>query len=171
MKTNVTNEPQVSAGDWREVHGILESLDREPTPAAANRRVKPRRTCRFAGAVKLIGVASLPEIRMVTRNISAAGFGFISSRSFATEELFVLLLPVVEGERRVLLCISRFCRYVEKGKYEIGAEFLDKIVLQKSGGRIPPDWISLATGEKASSRGGEKKELSVNVAVVEPHQA
>jgi hypothetical protein len=142
----------ISESDLREISGILETLDTAPLHPDANRRTRPRVPCRIAAAVTLIGVTTRPSIHMVTRNVSTSGFGFISSRSFSPDEMFVVYLPPNAGVRKVILCGAKFCRYLQKGRYEIGAEFIEAVAMDGDSDRIPAVWIERAIEEKCDRR-------------------
>lgn len=138
----------ISEHELREIYQILQSLDNTPPPPEANRRAHARSAWRFAGAVILIGLSARPTICMVTRNISTGGFGFVSSRPFTKDELFAICLPPTTGSRKAVLCAARFCRYIKKGKYEIGAEFVEVFQLGKDPNQLPAAWIQRATKDK-----------------------
>jgi len=139
---------EMSEHDLGEIYALLQLLDNAPTQRRANQRLRQRSACRFAGVITLLALSARPEIRIVTRNVSTTGFSFLCTRPFAPGEMFALCLPACATTRKALLCAAKFCRYVHKGKHEIGAEFLEAAAVEHHDPQIPKEWIMRATAAK-----------------------
>ena len=106
---------------------VIRHLDQSPLSPHASRRKAPRCDVRTAMSAILLDKENHPRIRIFTRNISTSGIGFVSRRPFKPDERIAFDFNHPNAERKIIIAKVTFVRYVRKGMYEIGAEFLKAV--------------------------------------------
>ena len=121
---------------------ILKQIDFSETPTEVeNRRNAPR--VKFRAALTVIPLDSFDRapIRIFTRNLSAAGIGFVSRRYFNAGQRIVISLKTNGTDGKLLLARVAFGRYLRKAFYDMGAEFLEAVKDPGGLGQIPNQWL------------------------------
>ena len=110
---------------------IMESLRREGDPAGMEKRQATRMS--IQGRVQVVPVEgdSHKPFTVLLRDISLTGIGMLQSRSMPPGQQFVVMFPRAKLEPLSVLCVSRFCRELADGLFNVGAAFT-KVVAQKT---------------------------------------
>ena len=142
METQLKAKENMSASQeqFQKIRDVLEQLDQLPNTDMENRRKSPRISIHTTMAVSLLSSNAPTTVEVYTRNISLAGFGFVSRRMFRKDERIALLLTFPSLPSKLILARITFVRYISNGLYEMGSEFLECVTDPKLPVKIPSHW-------------------------------
>jgi hypothetical protein len=106
---------------------VMHHLDKAPPSPRANRRKSVRHALHTTLDAILLNNEEKPQIKIFTRNISTAGLGFVCRRPFKMGERIAFYLQCLREERKIVVAQVTFVRYVRRGMYEMGAEFIQTV--------------------------------------------
>jgi len=141
-----------TAEDRKKVSKIMKGIDRLSEPKQENRRRRDRVELQATLQVTLLINAALPQIRIMTRDLSIAGMGFLSRRPFQLGELVAIHLKVDGFRGKLILSRTIFCQYSRAGMHQVGVEFVAALPCKEGKedeARIPPAWLTKAREEEA----------------------
>ena len=125
---------------------ILNTLTRHVCTPDSERRNKDRVRFARVGRAILIGIVGQPQVKIITRNLSTGGVGFLAYRAFQIDERFVIPLSMKKGDTKLTLCRVTFVRYLSGAMYEVGVSFEAVTNLNPHSEKItiPNEWINAA---------------------------
>lgn len=110
----------------------------------AERRRETRQRAVLSADAILLNAVGTPVFAVRTRDLSTHGIGFFSQREFFLGEHFAVALRVPGQVGKLILCVVRYCSRTAPKEFEVGAELLESISLDKSGINIPARWLDRA---------------------------
>lgn len=117
-----------------------------PTPTA-ERRGAARKRLHLTLTATLLTVRRLPQVQIVTHDLSTSGIGFTSNWFFSERERFVIPMRLADDLEILAFCEVTSSEFVKGSGYRTGAKFIDSVTTDEHIA-IPENWIDLAQSDE-----------------------
>jgi hypothetical protein len=117
-------------------------INRQCQLEGLDRRSEHRKFLRLTLTATLLTMPRLPQIQVLTDNLSANGIGFTSYWAFTQGDLFVIPMRLAENVEILTLCQITSSQLVAGGLYRSGAKFIDSVTTNDHVA-IPEQWIEM----------------------------
>jgi hypothetical protein len=122
---------------------IRSLIDRHSRSKGVERRGEIRKYLRLELTATVLTTKRLPQIQIITDDLSPNGIGFTSFWAFTEGELFMVPMRLASHVEMLTLCQVMSSQTLRNGEYRTGARFIDSITTEQQIA-IPDQWIELA---------------------------
>jgi hypothetical protein len=123
---------------------IRSLIKRHTRSAGVERRGENRKYLRLELTATILTMSRLPQIQIITDDLSPNGIGFTSFWAFSERELFMVPMRLAAHVEMLTLCEVMSSQALRNGECRTGARFIDSITTEKQI-PIPDQWIDMAT--------------------------